>query len=169
MGKLTVQGIKRITKRGRYGDGNGLYLFVQPGGGRSWVQRLTVKGRRVDKGLGSLRWVTLAEARDLAYENMRTARLGGDPFAGRRRVPTFRFACESVDDAADWKSRTADNRRAALDTYAARLLPLHVDAIIRADVIAVLKPIWIEKHGLSVKLRGWIRGALGVGASSQLR
>ena len=158
--KLTVAGIKRITKAGRYGDGNGLYLLVQPGDGRSWVQRLTVRGRRVDKGLGSLRWVTLAEARDLAFENRRTARRGGDPFEGRQRMPTFRVACESVEDAADWKGRTPEQRRAALDTYAARLLPLRVDAITRADVIAVLKPIWTAKPAVARQLRGWIRGAL---------
>ena len=160
MGKLTVAGIKRITKAGRYGDGNGLCLLVQKGGGRSWVQRLTVRGRRVDRGLGSLRFVTLAEARDLAFENMRTARRGGDPFEGRQRVPSFRVACESVEDAAAWKGRTPEQRRAALDTYAARLLPLRVDAITRADVIAVLRPIWTSKPALARQLRGWIRGAL---------
>ena len=158
--RLTVQGIKRITKPGRYGDGNGLYLLVQGRGGRSWMQRIVVKGRRVDKGLGSIKWVTLAEARDLAYENMRTARRGGDPFAARRRVPTFRFACESVEDAADWKGRTAGNRRAALEAHAARLMPIRVDAITRADVIAVLRPIWNTHPGLSRQLRGWIRGTL---------
>ena len=31
---------------GRHADGNGLYLFVQPTGTRSWVQRLVIRGWR---------------------------------------------------------------------------------------------------------------------------
>ena len=36
---LTVKGIKKLTKAGRYGDGGGLYLQVTPSGGRSWIFR----------------------------------------------------------------------------------------------------------------------------------
>ena len=36
----------RTAVPGRHADGNGLYLFVQPSGTRSWIQRLVVRGRR---------------------------------------------------------------------------------------------------------------------------
>ena len=53
----------RTAPPGRHCDGNGLYLFVQPSGARSWVQRLVIRGRRRDFGLGSVALVSLAERR----------------------------------------------------------------------------------------------------------
>ena len=44
----------RSAPPGRHADGNGLYLFVQPSGTRSWIQRLLVRGRRRELGLGSI-------------------------------------------------------------------------------------------------------------------
>ncbi len=46
MGTLTVKGIKAMMKPGRYADGDTLDLTVWPGGSKSWVQRLTIKGCR---------------------------------------------------------------------------------------------------------------------------
>ena len=40
--------------------GNGLYLFVQPTGTRSWIRRLVIRGHRRELGLGSLALVPLA-------------------------------------------------------------------------------------------------------------
>ena len=64
---------------GRHADGNGLYLFVQPSRTRSWIQRLLVRGRRRELGLGSFALVPLAEAREKALANRKLARQGGDP------------------------------------------------------------------------------------------
>ena len=44
----------RSAPRGRYCDGNGLYLYVQKTGTRSWIQRLVIRGRKRDLGLGSV-------------------------------------------------------------------------------------------------------------------
>ena len=63
-----------------------LYLRVTPGGGRSWVQRIVVRGRQVDRGLGGVDLVGLDEARLIALDNRRNARIRGvDPFAERQR------------------------------------------------------------------------------------
>ena len=51
-----------------------LYLRIAPGGLKSWVQRLTIDGRRHDLGLGGFPLVTLAEAREQAFENRRRVR-----------------------------------------------------------------------------------------------
>ena len=98
MGRLTVKGLARLTAPGRYPDGNTLYLFVQHSGARSWVQRLVVDGRRRDIGLGSAKYVTLAQARQQAYENRVAARRGSDPFActPQHRIPTFRVASDKA-------------------------------------------------------------------------
>ena len=82
----------RTAPPGHHIDGNGLYLYVQPTGARSWIQRLVIRGRRCELGLGSVALVTLAEAREQAVANRKLARSGGDPLTDKRRVqglPTF--------------------------------------------------------------------------------
>ena len=52
MAKLTVKGVQALTKPGRYGDGGTLFLNVAPGGSKSWIQRVTIDGKRRDIGIG---------------------------------------------------------------------------------------------------------------------
>ena len=73
----------RSAPPGRHADGNGLYLFVQPSGTRSWVQRLVIRGRRRELGLGAASLVPLAKAREQALANRMLARSGGDPLSKR--------------------------------------------------------------------------------------
>ena len=102
MGKLTAAKVKSIASLGLRGDGGTLYLKVAPGGSKSWIQRLTVNGRRRDVGLGGFPLVTLAEARDKTFDNRRRARGSGDPLAEKRKakVPTFREAALTVFEAS---------------------------------------------------------------------
>ena len=53
--------LRPLRQPGRYADGNGLYLFVQPTGTRSWVRRLVIPGRLGELGLGAAALVSLAE------------------------------------------------------------------------------------------------------------
>lgn len=99
----------RSAPAGRYCDGNGLYLYVQKTGTRSWIQRLVIRGRKRELGLGSVQLVSLAEARDRALANRKLARDGGDPLAEKRRsagVPTFAEAAKRVLERkrAGWRS-----------------------------------------------------------------
>ena len=66
--------VRSLSKPGRYGDGpsSTLYLNVAPGGSKSCVQRRVVAGKRRDIGLGGFPLVTLAEARDHAFETRGT-------------------------------------------------------------------------------------------------
>ena len=162
MGRLTVKGLARLTAPGRYPDGNTLYLFVQRSGARSWVQRLVVDGRRRDIGLGSAKYVTLAQARQQAYENRVAARRGADPFArtAQHRIPTFRVACDKAAQGRQLKGRSGEARRVALETYARSLMDRRVDRIGRKDVLRCLLPIWTEKAATARKVRSWIRAAL---------
>ena len=43
-----------------------MFLYVKPEGTRSWIQRLVIRGRRREMGLGAVGLVSLAEARELA-------------------------------------------------------------------------------------------------------
>jgi len=121
---LTVVGIRALKKPGRYGDGNGLYLKVSRSGAKRWELRTVVRGRRCDIGLGGLKLVSLAEAREEARKYRAIARNEGDPLADKRRartvVPTFRVAAETVHKEHEkaWKNaKHGDQWINTLKTY----------------------------------------------------
>src|SRR5687768_8122607 len=99
---LTALAVRKATRPGRYTDGGGLYLEVEPSGAKRWTLRTVVHGKRKDIGLGGLSWVSLAEAREKAERLRKIAREGGDPLAERRRqseIPTFEAAARTVHAA----------------------------------------------------------------------
>ena len=161
MGRLTVAMVRSLSKPGRYGDGpsSTLYLNIAPGGSKSWVQRLVVARKRRDIGLGGFPLVTLAEAREQAFENRRLARRGGDPLAHKRRArtPTFAEAARKTYEAnrPRWRSaKTARNWLRQLERHAFPVLAdLAVDGIGREDVLRVLTPIWTRHPDIARKLR----------------
>ena len=100
-GKLTAQGIKNLREPGKYSDGGGLGLFfwAKPSGGRFWVQRIVINGRRREIGLGGYPVVSLAGAREQALANKQSVRQGGDPLAEKRKAKvsvTFRSAAVTL-------------------------------------------------------------------------
>ena len=66
MGKLTAAQVKH-AKPGRHGDGRGLYLQVI-GGSKTWVLRYEHQKRERWMGLGCVEFVSLAQAREQAFE-----------------------------------------------------------------------------------------------------
>ena len=141
-------------------------MNVATGGSKSWVQRLTIDGRRRDIGLGGYSLVSLAEAREAAFENRKLARAGGDPLAEkrRRRTPTFREAANAVHEAN--KPRWRNNHHIAswmqtLERHAFPILgDMAVDRIGREGVLGVLAPIWGEKQETARRVRQRIRTVL---------
>jgi integrase len=158
---LTAVAVNKATKPGRYADGNGLYLFIDQSGAKRWVLRTVVRGRRTDIGLGSVRLVPLAEAREKALIYRKLAREGGDPIAIRRRemivVPTFSEAAEKVhaEHKAGWKNdKHAAQWLATLKEYAYPTFGTkRVDSIDTADVLKVLSPIWMTKPETARRVR----------------
>ena len=96
----TARFAETVLVPGKYhdGGGSGLLLRVMPSGSRQWVQRVTIRGRRQEIGLGSPPAVSLATARKLALDNKGTAMMGGDPLTDKRaaKVRPLMFA-ECVD------------------------------------------------------------------------
>lgn len=93
--RLSVSAVKSATRPGRFSDGLGLYLVVQPGGGKNWVCRVQKAGNRRDFGLGSASKVSLADARERAREIRSQVEIGLAPLFERRKAqgtPTFREA-----------------------------------------------------------------------------
>ena len=105
MGRLTAARVRTARHSGRtkaherLSDGDTLFLQLAPTGAKCWVQVVQVKGRRYTVGLGGHRFVTLAEAREAAFENRKAARRGIAPVTktGRKAaVPTFEEATNEI-------------------------------------------------------------------------
>ena len=165
--KALTTAFVRTAEPGRYCDGQGLYLFVQVSSTRSWVQRLVVRGRRQELGLGSVQLVPLAEAREKALANRKLAREGGDPLAEKRRAertPTFAEAAVRVleQKRAGWQSsRHSQSWLTSLERYAfPRIGGRLVSEVTGADVLEVLTPIWHEKAQTARRVRQRIRAVL---------
>ena len=176
-GKLTVKKIEALPA-GQHGDGGTLYLRVQESGSRQWVQIVQTGGKRLERGLGGYPLVSLQEARELAFENRRALRRGENPFAKRRALtaaisngavpasnaPTFREALEAVLDnlRPDWRGdKTEKQWRASLEAYAMPAIGnLPVDAITRANVLAIVEPIWETKRETAQRVKQRIHAVM---------
>ena len=149
---LSAAFVRTVKAPGKYNDGQGLFLRVENTGARRWVQRIVIRGKRTEMGLGSASLVSLAEAREIALENRKLARQGGDPLKAKREaeaVMTFEEAARKVHEnhAPSWRNaKHAAQFISTLETYAFPRIGRHkVTDITTADVLAVLQPIWLEK------------------------
>ena len=161
--RLTAQKVKSISEPGLHADGQTLYLRVSPNGAKSWIQRLAIRGKQTDIGLGAHPLVSLAEARDKAFENRRLARSGGDPLAERRKAkaPTFREAAEKTRDGLRARWRNDKTEKIWDGVLAKRAYPAigetPVDAVTREDVLRILSPVWSSKPEVARRLRQFMR------------
>ncbi len=160
-GKLNASFVRSTNKVGRHGDGNGLYLVVDPSGARRWIVRTVIGGRRRDAGLGSASLVSLREAREKAIALRKAARDGRDPIFERRKklqlVPQFRDATETL--FAERKPSFRSHKHAAqwintLRTYAYPFIgDVPVDKVTTSDIHRVLQPVWHSKPETAKRLK----------------
>ena len=150
----------RRAKAGRHCDGNGLYLDVQQSGSRSWIQRIVIRGRRREIGLGGFPVVPLDDARDEALKNRRLALAGRDPVAEKQRarsVPSFEEATRLVweQHRRGWRNAkyTHDWLSGVSRLAFPRLGALSVADVNGADIVDVLKPVWHTHPTTAWRLR----------------
>ncbi|MEH6728209.1 MAG: integrase arm-type DNA-binding domain-containing protein, partial [Hyphomicrobiales bacterium] len=180
-GKLTKKLVENLGS-GRYGDGNGLYLVVDPGGARRWIVRVTIKGQknrkgaplRTDFGLGGANVVTLNQARDRALEYRRMAKQGLNPrFNAQREIPTFEEIAQQVhiDRMPTWKN--AKHGQQWINTLRDYAFPkigrMPVDSIDQPEILMCLSPIWTEKHETARRLAQRLKVVLDVAKSKGFR
>lgn len=158
---LSALKVKNLSTAGKYADGNGLYLVVDPSGAKRWLLRIVVQGKRRDIGLGGLSIVSLAEAREKAVEYRKVAREGGDPLAAKRAaqnvIPSFKEAAEIVhtEHKATWKNaKHAQQWINTLTQYAFPIIgDIRVERIDTPDILRVLSPIWLTKPETARRVR----------------
>lgn len=188
---LTAKQVENSTKLGYTADGKqpGLNLQVAEGANgiiRSWVFRYTspTTGKRREFGLGSVRQVSLAEARIGAAEAGRLVAGGIDPKderdaeKKRRQVPVR--PCLTFEDAAaqciaarqhEWKNQKHRHQwSASLKTYAYPVIgSVPVDQVAMEQVLEVLEPIWTVKTETATRLRQRIETVLDWAKARKLR
>ena len=172
--KLSPTFVKTVTNPGKYYDQNGLILRVLLNGGKQWVQRLVIHGKRRDLGLRTFPLVSLAEARKQAFENRKLARAGGDPAVRRPDMPSFARAAEKVIEMhrASWKEggKSAAQWEASLRDYVLpRIGDKRVDQVSTADIMAVLLPIWTDKPETARRVRQRIGAVMKWAVAQGLR
>ena len=164
MATLTAAAAARLQKKGRYGAGLGLFLVVKPSGSKSWVLRVKVGGKRLDRGLGSFPAVGLPEARRKA-EAMRTElRTGPVPAPNTRKqestAPTFREASGRVlaQRKGQWSAKWALVWQREFEKHVyPRLGDVPVDQISRRDCLELLTPLWTRIPTTAGRLRQRMR------------
>ena len=173
---LSERTVRAAKAPGRYFDGQGLFLMIQPSGARSWIQRVTVKGRRQELGLGPYPVVTLKMAREAALTNRREIRNGENPKTNRRRergVPTFAEAARKVFELRRPGWRNAKHAGQWIGTLEEFVFPRFgdrgVDEITTEDVIGVLGPMWHAKPTTAKRVRQRIGSVLTWAVAQGLR
>ena len=181
MSKLTQQFVKSVSRPGTYQDGRGLMLNVTASGGKYWVLRYQLNGRRRDMGLGVFPAVSLKDARTEADKNRLVVSQGNDPLdqqaqlrseAQRSRRDTFRAEALRYIKAHSpaWSARHAQQWRNSLDRHVfLRLGKCPVSDITTDEVVDTLLPIWHTKPVTAERLRNRIELILDASRARQLR
>lgn len=178
MGKLTTLSVKSIKKVGLHSDGDGLYLKVQTSPNpnqpnKSWIFRWGAGGTNTI-GLGPVRDVSLADARDLAAKQRQLVRQGIDPrrerdkaqaaIAAAADVMTFERAAEQHIEMKrhGWKNaKHAQQWTNTLTTYVNPVIgKMPCSEITTEQIVGILKPIWTTKNETATRVRGRIESIM---------
>lgn len=157
---LSAAFVRTAKEPGKYFDGHGLFLKVDPSGAKRWVQRINIRGKRRELGIGPASLVSLQEARETALENRKLARAGGDPLQAKREaqaILTFEEAARKVHELhrPTWRNaKHAAQFISTLETYAFPVMGrVQVSDMTTADVLGVLTPIWLTKPETARRVR----------------
>jgi integrase len=173
--RLTMLAVQHAKKPGMLADGDGLYLQVSSVGARSWIFRFSFEGKSREMGLGSLKAVGLAAAREKAAQCRALIAGGIDPITARKseraeravagaRAITFDQCAEAYIKAhgAAWRNPKHHAQwTATLATYVSPVFgKLPVQAVDVTLVMKALEPIWTTKPETAARIRGRIESVL---------
>ena len=154
MNRLSAVRISKVKVQGLYEDGGGLRLVVTDKGVKRWTLRLTIRGLRVERGLGVWPTVSLEDARLKADTFRRAARDGRDArreekLARRRHTVTFKGAFDACFDVRRKQLSNGKHVQQWQNTMRDYVFPLigelPVSDINAAEIFEVLEPIWFSK------------------------
>lgn len=151
--RLTDTAVRQTKKAGWHADGDGLYLKVTPAGTKSYAFRYTLQGKPNFLGLGSIKTISLQEAREAAKAMRKLLLEGVDPAKAKREqrahmtaIPTFSEAAARYIEAKkhEWTNQKhADTWESSLRMHMEPTIGmLRVDGIKTGDVVKALEKIW---------------------------
>lgn len=173
--KLTAVEVGRLNSPGKFPVGEGLYLQVSKTNTRSWLFRYRISEKTTWMGLGSVRFVTLSEARSKASSFQRDLADGLNPLGARieaersqaakelTRISFKECATKYIEaHAPSWKNKKHIFQwSSTLETYAFPLVgALPVGEVDTTLVLKILEPIWYSKSETASRLRGRIERIL---------
>jgi integrase len=158
--RLSAVEVAKAKKPGLYADGGGLYLNVGNTGAKSWILRYMLRGKARAMGLGPVRLVSLAEAREKAWNCSKQLLDKIDPIesrnaergdAGRPAASTLSFQ-ECADrfitaHASGWKTGESErNWRNSLGKHAFPVIGSMLgDDIETKHILQIIEPLWTTK------------------------
>ena len=172
---LTTFEIKH-AQVGMHADGGGLYLQVANGGGRSWIFRYQLNGRRREMGLGSAADLSVTKARALAEEFKARTKKGRDPLQ-EKKAAEAQAAVTAAEDTkrevlagktfstvaveyiraheAGWRNaKHAQQWTNTLRTYVYPLIgDLPISEVTTDHVLEILEPLWSAKPETATRVR----------------
>jgi integrase len=182
--RLTALAAAKMTHAGRYAAGDGLYLQVSPGGGKSWIFRYQRAGLARHMGLGRFDIVPLVEARQRVHNARKLLLDDIDPLENRRaqraegrakaaRGITFKKCAEEFIASQEVGWRNSDHRRQWRSTLERYVYPVLGDVLVSAIdgalVLRVLEPIWSSKRETASRVRGRIESILSRATALEYR
>jgi hypothetical protein len=176
-GKLRPLDVERETRPGKYFDGDGLYLVVKGATSRNWIYRYRKNGKERWLGLGSLKDVSLKNARmardaarlrvkgdrstpgiDVVQEK-RDAREDAKATEIKVALPIFEECAEAYirEHWSIWSKKHRAQWPSSLKRYAyATIGKLTIPEIRPSHIYESLRPIWVEKRETANRVRGRI-------------
>lgn len=165
---------------GRHPVAPNLILVVR-GSSRSFVFRYTLAGKRREKSLGSANKITVSQAKELVEKFRVGLADGAAPITPKESLDkeikgelTFEgYALETIKKIASvrlWKNeKHKEQWFSTIKTYAMPVLgDKKMSEIKRADVLAVLQPIWLTKTETASRLRGRLENIFSYAVSDGL-
>jgi integrase len=141
----------KLQYRTRASDGGNLYLIISKADTRSWMVRVTLDGKVVDCGIGSIHDVSLEQARKVASDYRQLAKQGIDPRTGLAPngagPKTFAEAFEAfaADKGHELTSAQALDRWHVVNRkYLGSLASVPVGEVNAQHVLKALKPVWTD-------------------------
>ena len=166
----SAKSVEAIKEVGYHNCAHGLYLQVTKQGTKSWLYRYTspLTRTRREMGLGSFKFVSLAQARQYATEAKRLVINGQDPIEERKKEQikvqlkqarnlTFKEIAEAciAAKAPEWKNaKHAQQWNNSLEAYAFPIFgELPISDIKTDHILRALEPIWIKKAETASRVR----------------
>lgn len=170
--KMTDSQVRALAVPGRYPDGDGLYLVIRDNGRRSWFLFTKNAGKRREIALGHYPTMGIAAARKESI-SVKAKVLAGEPVGRQAKeaaasseslaVPLFGALALSVINEIEAGFKNLKHRaqwRSTLETYCKSIWNRPVDQITVAEVVTVLKPIWLLKPETARRVRGRMQHVL---------